>query len=427
MVSGSHPIPDSPSAADLLDARQLIAPTARVTPLIPAPWHSAESPSYLKLESLQRTGSYKLRGATVFVRRCLREQPGTAGFVAASAGNHAQGVALAARDVGLPATVVMPLNASPAKIEATRRLGARVVLHGADVVACLALAHQLADETGLSFVPPFDSVDIIAGQATVGMEILDQLPSVQTIVVPVGGGGLLAGVGAAILHADPAHRAAVRIVAVEASGAASLSAALQVGHPVLVPTLDTIADGIAVAQVGDLTFAWAQRLRDAGILTDVVTVDDAEIAAATIQLLDEGKVLVEPSGAAAAAAILTGRIVTTGTTVTIISGGNLDLALIPGLVNSHLARASRLHTLTFDLPDHSGALSGVVLALSEVGANILDVRHNRHAPLDSPNLVRVEISLQLKGEEHLRTVLDGLNQHGFSPVERSLALPTAPS
>ncbi|MEO3781384.1 pyridoxal-phosphate dependent enzyme [Micromonospora sp. B11E3] len=405
---------DLPSHADLTDARRLLASIAHTTPLTPAPWDDGRGEAFLKLESLQRTGSYKLRGASVFVQRRVREGRASRGFVAASAGNHAQGLAIAAREAGVPATVVMPVHASPTKVHATRSLGARVELIGDNVVEAIAAAHDLAESDGLTLVPPFDSADVVAGQASVGLEILEQLPDAELIVVPVGGGGLLAGVGAALLH----HRARTghtpRLIGVQARGAASLIAAQQAGHPVSLPAVDTIADGIAVGRTGDLTYRWAEQLRHAGVLADLLTVDDDEIAATMLHLLDRGKILVEPAGAAAVAGVLSGRIPTGGAAVAVVSGGNLDLAQLPSLVTAHLARADRLHTLAMDLPDHPGALAGLVSLLAARKANIVDVHHDRISPLGARNTVRVQVSLQLEGPQHLTSVLGAMSDHGYA-------------
>ena len=300
------------SIEEIQHAAARVRPIARVTPMIDAT-SIAGRPLFLKCESLQPGGAFKIRGAYNMVSQLTDEQR-RLGVVTFSSGNHGQAMALAARELGAPAVVVMPTTAPPIKIEGARSFGAEVIFAGTTSVERRTRAEAEAASRGLTMVPPFDHEWIIAGQGTLGLEILEQRPDVETVLVPVGGGGLLAGVAAAIKQTRPE----VRIVGVEPSGAAAMKASLEAGHAVTLPKTESVADGLMPVRPGDITFQHAQKFVD-----QVVTVDDQQIVDAMLWLFTSAKVVAEPSGAAAVAAALNGAAC--GVTVAIISGGNVGL------------------------------------------------------------------------------------------------------
>ena len=299
---------------DIRKAAERVRPIARVTPLVDVSDLAGRS-LLLKCESLQPGGAFKIRGAYNMVAQLTPEQR-RRGVVTYSSGNHGQAMALAARELGAPAVVVMPTTAPPIKIEGARGFGAEVIFAGTTSTDRRERAEQEAAARGLTMVPPFDHEWIIAGQGTLGLEVLEQRPEVATIVVPIGGGGLLAGVAAAVKLSNPA----VRVIGVEPSGAAAMKASLDAGQPVTLPKTESVADGLMPVRPGDLTFAHAKHFVD-----EVVTVDDAEIIDAVLWLFTKAKIVAEPSGAATVAAVLGGRVPSTGPVVAIVSGGNISL------------------------------------------------------------------------------------------------------
>lgn len=347
-------------------------------------------PVLLKCEHLQRTGSFKLRGATNRIRS-LGAGERAAGVVAASAGNHAQGVALAATTLGVAATVFMPERAPLPKVAATRGYGAQVELVPGSFADAMKAASAHAHETGKVLVHPFDHIDIIAGQATLGRELLDMDDDFDTVVVPVGGGGLISGVAAAI----KARRPEVRVVGVEATGAASMQASLAAGHPVHVDGGQTIADGIAVKEPGALTLAHVDAFVD-----DVVSVTDQEIARALTMLLERAKQVVEPSGAAGVAALLTGRVTPSGTTVAVLSGGNIDPMMLDQLVRAGLSEEGRHVILLTRVPDQPGELVAFLDVLAEQQANVVGVEHYRFGGHRRLGMVDIMVELEVRGREH---------------------------
>lgn len=314
------------AAGSIEDAAQELRGVSVRTPLLPAEWLSdaVGVEVRLKCEQFQPMGAFKLRGAYTMIAR-LPEADRSAGVITYSSGNHAQAVAYAAREFGIPATVVMPVTAPGVKVEGARRLGAEVVMEGTTSVQRRSRAEALAAERGLTIVPPFDHPDIIAGQGTTGLEILEDWPEVAEIVAPIGGGGLISGIAAYAA----ARAAACRIVGVEPEGAASMSRSLEAGEIVVLDEIDTIADGLAPVRPGELTFRHVRELVEA-----VVTVDDAAIAAATAALMTRGKLIVEYSGAAGVAALRSGRWRPAGPTAVVLSGGNIDPSLLAGLLES---------------------------------------------------------------------------------------------
>ncbi|WP_251450413.1 threonine ammonia-lyase [Microbacterium sp. Marseille-Q6648] len=367
-------------------------------------------PVHLKLENLQRTGSFKIRGATYRLSRLTAEERAR-GVVAASAGNHAQGVALAAKALGIHATIFMPLGVPVPKLLATRGYGADVVLDGATVETPLRLAAEFAERTGAVFIHPFDHPDIIAGQGTLGLEIMDELPDVETIVVGIGGGGLLAGVAAAAKARARAAGRTVRIIGVQAENAAAYPSSLAAGEPLEIETRPTIADGIAVARPGDLPF---EIIRD--LVDDVVTVSDDDIARALLVLLERAKQVVEPAGAVGVAAILAGKVTASGPTVAVLSGGNIDPLLLQRVVAHGLAASGRYMTLQIPLPDRPGQLARVSELLAHAGANVIEVLHTRHGQGLQISEVILQLSVETRGEEHRAHVISVLEEAGYAPT-----------
>ncbi len=409
MVS-TRPASDAPAVtvADVESARELLRGVSRVTPLESsrALAELVGGPVSLKCENLQRTGSFKIRGAFVRIARLTAEQRAR-GVVAASAGNHAQGVALAAQLTGCRATVYMPEAAPLPKVEATLGYGAEVVLAGATVDEALvhALAHE--ERTGAVLVHPFDHVDIVAGQGTVGLELLEQRPDVRTVVVCTGGGGLVAGIAVAV----KALRPDVRVVAAQASGAAAWPESLRAGHPVALGAMRTMADGIAVGRPGDVPFALVRDLVD-----EVVTVGDETLSRALLLCLERAKLVVEPAGAAAVGALLDAPAAFAPPVVAVLSGGNIDPLLLNKVIRHGLVAAGRFLSLRVTVPDAPGSLARLLDALAGTGANVLEVEHLRtRADL---TLEEVEIALQVetRGPGHGAAVVAALRGSGASDV-----------
>ncbi|QSB13953.1 threonine ammonia-lyase [Natronosporangium hydrolyticum] len=391
--------------AEIERARDQLAGVIRLTPLEPSRPLSAVlgGPAWLKCENLQRAGSFKIRGA--YVRICrLSEEERARGVVAASAGNHAQGVALGARLCGAAATVYMPAGAPLPKIAATKGYGAAVELVGHTVDEALVAAQEHAERTGAVFIHPFDHPDVIAGQGTLGLEILEQCPEVATVVVGVGGGGLVAGVAAAI----KATRPEVRVVGVQAAGAAAFPPSLAAGQPVRLPTYRTIADGIAVGRPGDLTFAHVSKVVD-----EVVTVSDEDISQALLMLLERGKLVAEPAGAVPIAALLAGATQVAAPAVAVLSGGNIDPLLMLRVIEHGLAAASRFLRFTVRCVDRPGQLAALLTQLAEHGANVVDVAHQRYDPQLRIGEVEVALSVETRGAGHADQLLTALRDGGY--------------
>lgn len=367
-------------------------------------------PVHLKLENLQRTGSFKIRGAAYRLSRLTPEER-TRGVVAASAGNHAQGVALAAQALGIPATIFMPLGVPVPKLLATRGYGADVILDGPTVDTSLRLAAEFAERTGAVLIPPFNHRDIIVGQGTLGLEIVQDMPDVDTILLAVGGGGLIAGVAGAVKAMAAAAGRTVRIIGVQAENSAPYPESLRAGYPIEVVTRPTIADGILVSRPGDIPFAMIQELVD-----DVVTVTDDDIARAMLVLLERAKVVVEPAGAVGVAAILAGKVEAHGPTVAVLSGGNIDPLLLQRVVAHGLAASGRYMSMRIPLPDRPGQLSRVSDLIAQAGANVIEVLHTRHGQGLQISEVVLQISVETRGEEHKALTLQTLKDAGFHPV-----------
>ncbi|WP_298227118.1 threonine ammonia-lyase [Gryllotalpicola sp.] len=400
-----------PSIDEIEQAREVVGAVAHVTPLEVSGFLGdvLGAPVYLKAENLQRTGAYKIRGAYYRLSRLSPEER-ERGVVAASAGNHAQGVALAAQQLGIAATIFMPRGVALPKLQATRGYGADAVLHGPTFTETLEGAIEFAAATGAVFIPPYDHEDIITGQATLGLEILDQLPAAQTIIVPIGGGGLASGVARAAKLRAEAEGRSIRIIGVQAENAASFPPSLAAGEPVTKPLEPTIADGIAVARPGDLTFPIIQAYVD-----EVVTVTDDDLARALLVLLERAKLVAEPAGAASVAAILAGKIAPAGPTVAIVSGGNIDPLLMQRVIAHGLEASDRYLTLRIMLPDRPGQLATIADTLAEANANVIEVMHTRHHSGLQISQVALDISVETRGSEHRASVIRHLREVGYDP------------
>ena len=360
---------------------------------------------WCKLDYLQRTGSFKERGARNALLRLSREQR-ERGVIAASAGNHALGIAYHGGLLGVPVTVVMPRFAPLIKVSNCRQLGASVELHGDDLTAARARAVELAGERGLTFIHPFDNDDVIAGQGTMGLEILEQTPAVEAIVVPVGGAGLISGIGTVIKARAPK----VQIIGVEPESAACLAAALERHAPTLVKLAPTLADGLAVASVGEKSLAVARKVVDR-----VVTVDEASIALAILRLVELEKSVVEGAGAAPLAAFIAGKLddLKGRNVVLTLCGGNIDTSMLGRVLDVGLVADGRITRFTVSVQDRPGGLARLTAAIAEAGASVQEVAHDR--AFSGPNLsqVRVVCVVETTGPDHVRALHERLRAAGF--------------
>ena len=391
------------SLADIREAQARVVPVIRETLLDRSQslTRLAGREVLLKPEHLQRTGSYKIRGAYNLVAQL----PADCEVVAASAGNHGQAVALAASLTGHRATIFMPANAALPKVEATRAYGGFVELHLGGVDECIGAARAYAERTGAVYVPPFDHLQVIAGQGTVGLEIAEEAPDdVEAVVVPVGGGGLISGVATALAHT----RRGLRVYGVEADGAASMRRSLDEGHCVTLASVATLADGIALKAPSDLTLAHVKAYVD-----DVVTVSDEETSRALLLLLERAKAVVEPAGAVALAAVLSGRIPGDGPVAVVLSGGNVDPLLLVKLIDHGLSSAGRYLVLRVVLTDQPGALAGLTAGIAEMGLNVLAVEHHRSGVRLGVDEVEVLVTLETRDPEHRLDVVGRLRSAGY--------------
>nr|WP_205693560.1 threonine ammonia-lyase [Cellulomonas sp. IC4_254] len=368
----------------------------------------AGAPVLLKCENLQRAGSFKIRGAYVRMARLSPEEQAR-GVVAASAGNHAQGVALAAQLLGIDAVVYMPVDAALPKVAATKEYGAEVRPYGRSVDEALVAARAEAERTGRVLIHPFDHEDIVAGQGTLALEILEQVPDVRTIVVPLGGGGLAAGIQAVIAEVAP-H---VRVIGVQAARAAAYPASLVAGEPVPAPELHTMADGIAVGTPGAVPFALLQRHG-----CEVRTVSEEDLSRALLLVAERAKLLVEPSGAAGVAAVMAappGDL--EGPVVVLLSGGNIDPLVLLRVVRHGLAVSGRYLQLRVRVHDTPGALAALLRELATTGGNVMHVSHVRTGVDLEIDEVEIEVQVETKGPEHCARVLQHLRDGGFRLAE----------
>ena len=397
------------SLADIEAVADLVGEVAITTPMEESRWLQAlvGGKVLLKFENLQRTGSFKIRGAYVRLSRLTAEERAR-GVVAASAGNHAQGVALAAKLLGIKATVFMPEGAPIPKANATRGYGAEVLFHGEYLTHALVAAQEFADRTGAVFIHPFDHTDIVSGQGTAGLEIVRQAPEAATVLVPTGGGGFIAGIAIAIKGLRPD----VRVVGVQAEEAAAFPESLRQGAPVALERMTTMADGIAVARPGDVPFGAIQRYVD-----DVVTVSEDSLSRALVMLLERTKTVVEPSGAAAVAALMDQPQAFGTPVVAVLSGGNVDPLLLGKLIQHGLASGGRYMNLQVHIPDSPGGLARLLAELAEAGANVLEVEHDRTTNSLHIGEVQVRLQLETRGVAHAETVLVRLRERGYHVIE----------
>jgi len=397
------------SFEDVLAARELLEGVVRPTPLeySRALSDRAGSEVFLKCENLQRAGSFKIRGAYTRMAR-LSDAEKARGVVAASAGNHAQGVALAAQLLGIRSTVFMPLGAPLPKLVATRAYGAHVEQIGRNIDDCLVRARAFAGETGAILIHPFDHPDIVAGQGTCGLEILEQCPDVRTILVSGGGGGLMAGIATAV----KAKRPDVRVVGVQAETAAAYPASLAAGEPVQLASMSTMADGIAVGLPGVVPYAIVRELVDG-----VTTVSEESLSRALLFLLERAKLVVEPAGAAAVAHLLdSGSGAYDGPVVAVLSGGNIDTVLLLRIIRHGMAAAGRYLQFRVRVPDSPGSLARLLSDLAEADANVLEVEHVRTGAALRVDEVELGVQLETKGSQHCEELLATLRGKGYDLV-----------
>jgi threonine dehydratase len=397
--------------ADIQAARRMLRDIIIQTPILPDERLSAElgAQVFLKAENTQRSGSFKIRGAYNKLSRLAPDERAR-GVIAPSAGNHAQGVALAARLLGIPATIVMPERAPLTKVAATRRLGAEVVLHGQSFDDAVAYCRELCDASSLTYIHAFDDEQIIAGQGTMGLEIVEAIDTLGLVIVPIGGGGMIGGIATAVKALTPD----TRVVGVQAAGCAPVIASLAAGEPLLAATARTIADGIAVKRPGKLTLPIIKALVD-----DVVTVDDEEIARGIAHVVQNDRLVVEGAGAAGVAALLARKIgVRAGEKVCVVlGGGNIDSNLLTRVLEQAAVKQGRYLLLKTTTDDRPGNLAPLISRVAEAGANVVDVFHRRAAWLAPLDRVGIELVLEVRDEEHGQSVVSHLSECGYH-VER---------
>ena len=392
-------------------AAYILKEVARRTDLIYAPELSHDTQLYLKTENLQVTGSFKVRGAYYKISQ-LNEEQKKAGIIACSAGNHAQGVALAATKMGIRSTVCMPDGAPLSKVEATRRLGAEICLVKGAYDDAYAKALEIQQETGATLIHPFDDEQVVAGQGTIGLEVLEQLPDAEAVIVPIGGGGLISGVAFAIKSLNPN----IKVYGVQAANAPSMARSRKEGKQITLNTAATFADGIAVKHPGDLTFALTQQYVD-----DVVTVSEDEIAAAILTLMEKQKLVAEGAGAVSVAAALFHKVPIQGKkTVCILSGGNIDVNILSRVITRGLVTSGRMAALQIALEDNPGQLVGVSEIISRCGGNVISVHHERsdaNMPISSCYL---KVGMETRSFEQIHEIENTLRQAGFQIISERL-------
>ena len=393
--------------AMLHDAQRVLTGVINKTPVIPSTGITQNCRLYLKADCLQKTGAFKLRGAYYKIAT-LSEEEKARGVIACSAGNHAQGVAYAARDMGIHAVICIPQGAPLSKIEATRSYGAEVVLVPGVYDDAYAEAIRLRDEKGYTFIHPFDDYSIMAGQGTIGLEILEQLPEVEQVVVPIGGGGLISGVAFAIKQLKPS----CKVIGVQAGVVASMYASRQAGKVTTVPDAATLADGIHVLTPGSLTFEMCQKYVD-----EIVTVSEDEIAAAILTLLEVQKTVAEGAGATPVAACMSGKVDTTKKTVCVVSGGNVDVTTLSRVITRGLTYGGRLTTITTKLADRAGSLANLLNVVGGTGANVVRIHHEREDVNSEVNACVVSMVLETRNADHVQKIKDELTAKGYSLLD----------
>lgn len=400
-----------PTLAEFIAAREVVSAVAQKTPIEDSRFLSKilGVEVVMKCENLQRTGAYKVRGAYNRMSK-LSAEDRAKGVVAASAGNHAQGVALAAHELGIHATIFMPMGVALPKLLATRDYGAEVVLRGPTFTESLAAAKEFAEKSGAIFIPPYDNADVIAGQGTVGLEILDQVADVETVIVPIGGGGLISGIASAMKQRAALDGRTIRVIGVQSANAAAYPPSLRAGEPTTIDMKPTIADGIAVAKPGTLNFAIIKDTVD-----EVVTVSDDDISRALVTLLERAKLVVEPAGAAGVAAILAEKIDAVGKTVVVLSGGNIDPMVMERVISRGLVATGRYLRMRIPLPDRPGQLARIAEIVAGQNANVVEVLHTRHGTGLQITQVELEVHIETRGQDHATQVLDALRAEGYEP------------
>ncbi len=379
----------------------------RRTDLIVAPQIVPGTPIYLKPENLQLTGSFKVRGAYYKISQ-LSDEEKAKGVIACSAGNHAQGVALGATKNGIKSLICLPAGAPLSKVEATKNYGAEVCLVDGVYDDAYQKALQLKEEMGYTFVHPFDDENVIAGQGTIGIELLDQLPDVEAVIVPVGGGGLISGVAYAIKSLRPN----VKIYGVQASGAPSMVVSLSHKHIERLPSVKTIADGIAVKEPGTHTFDICSHYVD-----DIVTVTDDEISTAILSLIERQKLVAEGAGAVSVAAAMFGKLPIQGKkTICLVSGGNIDVTILSRVINRGLLKSGRSYVLTVELMDRPGQLVGVTSIIARMGANVISVHHDRAGKATDINACYLQVVLETRNQEHIDNIREELIRSGYHVI-----------
>ena len=389
---------------DFKAARRALDGVITPTHLVYSPAFSEASGNhvYLKPENLQVTGAYKIRGATYKVNTLSDDQK-ERGLITASAGNHAQGVAYAAKACGCKATIVMPTTTPLVKVNNTKALGAEVVLFGGTFDDAAAKAHELEAEQGLTYIPPFNDATVATGQGTIAYEIFSDLPDVDVILVPIGGGGLCAGVATLTKLLNPN----VQVIGVEPSGAASMKAALKAGKPVTLDSVDTIADGVAVKTVGDVVFPYIQKYVD-----DIITIDDSELVDAFLDMMEKHKMVVENAGLLPIAAL--SHLDCKGKNVAcVLSGGNMDVITMSSLVQHGLINRGRIFTFSVLLPDRPGELLRVAEIIAREKGNVVKLDHNQFVSINRQSAVELKVTLEAFGHEHKEAILTALQAEGY--------------
>ena len=380
----------------------------RRTDLIYAPQINPESWIYLKPENLQYTGSFKLRGACYKIA-CLTEEEKKKGVIACSAGNHAQGVALGATKNCIDSLICLPAGAPISKVEATKRYGAKVCLVPGVYDDAYQKALELKEEKGYTFIHPFDDECVIAGQGTIGLELLNQLPDVEVVIVPIGGGGLISGVAYALKSLKPD----VKVYGVQAQGAASMLRSIEKAHRECLPSVSTVADGIAVKEPGEHTFEICSKYLDG-----IVTVTEDEICAAILALMEQQKLIAEGAGAVAVAAAMFNKVPVAGKkTICVVSGGNIDVTILSRVINRGLDMSGRTYTVTLDLHDKPGELKGVAEIIANLGGNIISVLHERNNNTSNVTACYLRLVMETRNAEHISLIRSALQEAGYSIVD----------
>lgn len=389
------------------EASEIVKRVTKPTNLIYSEYFSAQTGAkvYLKPENMQYTGAYKLRGAYYKIST-LTEEERAKGLIAASAGNHAQGVAYAAKAYGCKAVIVMPETTPLIKVNRTKSYGAEVVLYGQVYDEACAKAYELAEEYGYTFVHPFDDLDVATGQGTIAMEIIQDLPTVDYILVPIGGGGLITGISTLAKMLNPS----IKIIGVEPAGAASMAAAKKAGHVVTLPSANTIADGTAVKTVGEVVFPYANENVD-----EFVTVEDNELVTAFLDMVENHKMVAENSGLLAVAALRKLDYIKGKRVVRVISGGNMDVITMSSVIQNGLILRDRIFTVSVLLPDRPGQLAKITRVVAEAKGNVIKLEHNQFVTVNRNEAVELRVTMEAFGTEHKKQIIESLRENGFDP------------